>query len=255
MVRIKDLQMGAWVAAGQIQGSRKSQQDAYSYLEWDEGHHLLILADGIGGASGGKLAADVAVKEFQNAFVSCGKTNTRERLIGALRNANDALYDVKQDRADLSDMGTTLIGAAIVNHRLHWISVGDSPLWLIRRGQIIRLNEDHSIGGLLDMRARAGEISWNEAKDSDQRNLLLAAVQGSEIQHVDAPTEPHQLNPGDILIAASDGIETCSQDELVQIVTAGRPSAPDIVEAVLESVVQTDRVGQDNASLVVYRYR
>ena len=85
--------------------------------------------------------------------------------------------------------------------------------------------------------------------------FLLAAVQGSEIQHVDAPAEPHRLNPGDILIAASDGLETCSQDELVQIVTAGRPSAPDIVEAVLESVVETDRLGQDNASLVVYRYR
>ena len=247
--------MDTWVAAGQIQGHRDSQQDAYSYLEWGKEHYLLILADGIGGASGGKLAADVAVNEFQNAFISCGKTDTRERLIGALGNANDALYDEKQHRPDLCDMGTTLIGAAIVNHKLHWVSVGDSPLWLIRSDQIIRLNEDHSIGGLLDMRARAGEISWEEARNSDQRNLLLAAVQGEDIQHVDAPPEPHQLNPGDILIAASDGIETCSQDELVQIVTAGRPSAPDIVEAVLESVVETDRLGQDNASLVVYRYR
>ena len=50
MVRIKDLEMGAWVAAGQIRGSRKSQQDAYSYVEWDKGRHLLILADGIGGS-------------------------------------------------------------------------------------------------------------------------------------------------------------------------------------------------------------
>ena len=246
--------MDAWVAAGQIQGRRKSQQDACSYLEWDRGHYLLILADGIGGASGGKLAADMAVGEFQDSFISYGDADTRERLLGALRSANDALYNEKQHRPDLSDMGTTLVGAAIVKQHLYWVSVGDSPLWLISGDHLRRLNEDHSIGGLLDMRARAGEISWEEAQKSDQRNLLLAAVQGTEIQHVDAPVEPCQLQPGDILIAASDGVETCSQAELVEIVTAGRPSASDIVEAVLESVDKTDRPGQDNASLIACRY-
>ncbi len=248
--------MDKWLAAGQIQGRRESQQDAYSYIEWDKGHYLLILADGIGGASGGKLAADLTVKEFQSAFISDGNTDhTRERLIGALTHANDALCNKKEQDPNLSDMGTTLIGVAVVSHQFHWVSVGDSPLWLISGNEIIRLNEDHSIGGLLDMRARSGEISWEEARNSGQRNVLLSAVQGEEIQHVDAPPEPRQLNPGDILIAASDGIETCSQDELVQIVTAGRPSAPDIVDAVIEFVIDTDQPRQDNASLIVFRYR
>ncbi len=249
--------MDTEVAAGQIQGHRESQQDAYSYAEWEGNHHLLILADGIGGASGGKLAADTVVNEFQSAFLSHGKTETdiRERLIAALTSANEGLSEEKQRRPDLSDMGTTLVGVAIVNHQIYWISVGDSPLWLIRSDQITRLNDDHSIGGLLDMRARSGEISWAEAQNSNQRNVILSAVLGEEIQHVDAPLEPRQLHPGDVIIAASDGIETCSLDEIVDIVTAGRPSAPDIVQAVLEYVSVTDRPGQDNASLVVYRYR
>jgi len=248
--------MDAKVAAGQIQGHRESQQDAYSYAEWEENHHLLILADGIGGASGGKLAANIVVNEFQNAFTSHRNTNTtRDRLIASLTSANEALSHEKQRRPDLSDMGTTIVGVAIVNHQIYWVSVGDSPLWLIRGNHITRLNEDHSIGGLLDMRARSGKISWEEAQNSNQRNFLLSAVQGEEIQHVDAPVESSPLHPGDVLIAASDGIETCSQDEIVDIVTAGRPSAPDIVESVLEFVSVTDRPGQDNASLVVYRYK
>jgi len=247
--------MNAEVAAGQIQGSRESQQDAFSYVKWDTNHHLLVLADGIGGASGGKLAADTVVREFQSAFIAHGNANIRKRLIATLTSANEALSDEKQRRPDLSDMGTTLIGAAIVNHLIYWVSVGDSPLWLVHNDQIIRLNEDHSIGGLLDMRARSGEISWSEAENSHQRNVLLSAVLGEEIQHIDAPIESTQFNPGDVLIAASDGVETCSQDEIIDIVTAGRPSAPDIVDAILEYVSEKDRPGQDNASLVVYRYR
>ena len=247
--------MNAEVAAGQIQGHRESQQDAFSYTQWEANHYLLVLADGIGGASGGKMAADTVVNEFQEAFITHGDATIRERLIGALTSANEALANEKQRRLDLSDMGTTLVGTAIVNHHIYWVSVGDSPLWLIHDDQITRINEDHSIGGLLDMRARSGEISWSEAENSNQRNVLLSAVLGDEIRHVDAPIESSQFHPGDVLIAASDGVETCSPDEIIGIVNAGRPSAPDIVDAILEYVSEKDRPGQDNASLVVYRYR
>ena len=105
------------------------------------------------------------------------------------------------------------------------------------------------------MRAQAGEISWEVANNSDKRNHLMSAVLGTQIDYVDAPADPIELNPGDVLICASDGIETCSQDEIFKIVTAGRPSPHDIVEVLLESVVAMNRPKQDNASLIVYRYR
>jgi len=245
------------IAGGQIQGARQSQQDTFSYLEWKEKHYLMILADGIGGAAGGKIAADTAVTEFKKTFISDElNPSIRERLINALQAANDALYNEKQEHNKISPMGgTTLIGAVVVEHQFYWISVGDSPLWLVRGRNMIRLNEDHSIGGILDKRAQAGEISWEEAKSSDQRNYLLSAVLGSDIDHVDAPNDPIQLYSGDVLIIASDGIETCSTNEIVEIVTAGRPSAHDIVEVLLESVDKMKRPKQDNASLIVYRYR
>ena len=245
------------IAGGQIQGAREYQQDAFSYLEWKQNHYLMILADGIGGAKGGHIASDIAVREFKNTFTSDQSTSSiRDRLINSLQAVNDALYMEKKEHQTISTLGgTTLIGAVVIEHQFYWISVGDSPLWLIRGRSIAQLNENHSIGAILDKRAQAGEISWEAAKNSDKRNHLVSAVLGAEIDYVDAPTDPIVLHPGDVLICASDGIETCSNDEILQIVTAGRPSPHDIVEVLLETVVAMNRPRQDNASLIVYRYR
>ena len=247
--------MDAAVALDQIQGKRESQQDAADCLQWDKGSLLLVLADGIGGAAGGDVASRLVVDNFRDSFERNPGIGLRDRLLKALQDANEAIYTVKQTKPELAEMGTTLIGVAVANNQFYWVSVGDSPLWLIRNDTITRLNENHSMGGLLDMRAKAGEISAEEAAWSPQRGILLEAVQGAEIQYVDIPEEAFDLMPGDTVIAASDGVETCSEDELVAIVTAGRPSAADIVGAILDAVVEHGRPGQDNATLIVYRPR
>lgn len=245
----------AAVAADQIRGERKSQQDAANWCEWAPGCFLMVLADGVGGAAGGEVASRLVADGFRNSFMENNIGDIRSRLLKALSDANRAVYGKKSEDPNLADMGTTLIGAAIANGKLHWVSVGDSPLWLIRKGIAERLNENHSMGGLLDMRAAAGEITPEEAKQSVQRSILLEAVQGQDIHYVDAPSEPTSLAYGDAVIAASDGVETCSDDELAAIVTAGRPSADDIVGAILDAVAAHKNPYQDNATLIVYRPR
>lgn len=245
----------AAVAWGTIKGGRESQQDAANWVEWKKGKYLLVLADGIGGAAGGDVASETAVAGFAESFMKNPTAAVRSRLLAALEDANDAVCDKKRQVPALASMGTTLVGAAIVEAKLAWVSVGDSPLWLIRNGAIDRLNENHSIGGLLDMRAKAGEITAEEATNSRQRGVLLEAVQGEDMQYVDAPLEALDLLPGDTVIAASDGVETCSGEELCDIVTAGRPSATDIVGAILDAVAEHEWPGQDNATLIVYRPR
>ena len=124
------------MAGGQIQGARDDQPDAFSYLEWKQNHYLMILADGIGGATGRKIASDIAVREFKNTFTANESIpNIRDRLISSLQAVNDALYMEKKEHQNISEIGgTTLIGAVVIEHQFCWISVGDSPLWLIRGG-------------------------------------------------------------------------------------------------------------------------
>ena len=241
------------VAWGQTQGRREAQEDCARCLRWKGGSHLMLLADGIGGAVRGDIASSTAVDAFRGSFINSPDLQPRTRLLMALQHANDAVYDRVQERLELRGMGTTLTAAAVVKRDLYWVSVGDSPMWLFRGGSIRRLNEDHSVGGVLDRRAENGEITPTEALASTGREELLEAVTGDQIRLVDAPREPLRLVRGDTVMLASDGVQTCSDDELVQIVTRGRLTPADLVETVLAAIERHASPAQDNATLIVFR--
>ena len=244
--------MGADIAWGQIQGNRPSQQDSAACLSWPSDLHLLVLADGLGGHTAGEVASTTAVKSFRDAFVAAPVgLATKDRLLSGLQEANLAIYDRVQASAELLGMGTTLVAAGLEQDSLIWVSVGDSVLWLLRDHGIRRLNENHSVGGLLDRQVQAGEISAEEAASAPDRSELLEALMGDDVSLVDAPKEPLRLQSGDVLILASDGVEVCDDAELVQIATECKQSSRDLVDAILEAVERHARPGQDNATVIV----
>ena len=241
------------LARDQIQGDRGSQQDAADCVALDSGEFLLILADGIGGGPGGDIASQIAVDWFRDGYTSETTLQTRDRLMNGLEVANNRIRLTCDENPALSGMGTTLVGVAIKGNSLDWVSVGDSPLWLVREGELVRLNADHSYGGLLKLKAEKGEISHEEAAQSPHRNVLFSAVLGEDLSTVDLSGESVSLRSGDVVIVASDGVETCSDEEIVQLATDGAPAAADIASAVLAAVQGYNKPGQDNATLVVYR--
>lgn len=241
------------VAWGQIQGERKAQEDRAACLSWPNGYHLLVVADGMGGHAAGQVASETVVSSFRKAFVRAEGLAPRERLLEALQQANFALFDRIQAEPDLAGMGTTLAAAASDGEWLQWVSVGDSPLWLIRGEEMRRLNEDHSVGGTLDRSAAAGEIPVDAAEGAPGRSRLLEAVLGEDIRRVDAPAEPVRLLPGDIVILASDGVETCSSGELWQLAQAHASRSSETVGAILDQVERHERPAQDNATVIVLR--
>ena len=244
--------MRADIAWGQIQGDRPSQQDCAACLSWPHERHLVILADGLGGHFGGNVASATAVKRFRDAFIATpADSATRDRLLAGLQEANLAIFDRAQSSPELLGMGTTIVAAGIEQHSLIWVSVGDSALWLVRNEKISRLNEDHSVGGMLDKRVEAGEMSAEEAASAPDRSELVEALMGNDVSLVDAPQDPVDLQSGDILILASDGVETCNDKKLVQIATCEKQSSAELVNAILEAVVQWAGPGQDNATAIV----
>ena len=245
--------MRADIAWGQIQGARRSQQDTAACLSWPHDLHLLVLADGIGGHVGGAVASETVVTSFRDAFVGSPDLPTRTRLVHALQEANLALFDRAEAEPRLAGMGTTIAAAGLEGGSLYWVSVGDSPMWLFRAGEMRRLNEDHSVGGMLEKSVAAGEISAEDAAGARDRSSLLDAVQGNDIKLVDAPRSPLALCPGDIVVLASDGVESCANDELREIACSGHPSSADLADAVLEAVESHEKPGQDNATVIVLR--
>ena len=176
-----------------------------------------------------------------------------ERLMAALEAANYAIHDRVAAEPELIGMGTTLVAAVVEGHELRWVSVGDSPLWLVRSGEIRRLNANHSVAGELAEQVAAGEMTAAEAAEAPGRAMLFSALLGEYIDLVDIPEAPVRLEPGDVVMIASDGVETCGPDELIDIVCGGDDAAAELVDRVLAAVEDHEIDYQDNATLVVCR--
>ena len=241
------------VAWSQIIGRRDYQQDeAAEVVAGDQ--RLLLLCDGMGGHVGGDLASSITVKSFSRAWRDPeAPKDVPARLANALQVANLAIHDRFQAEPALMGMGTTLVAVHVAMPQFHWLSVGDSPLWLFRDGALSRLNANHSVAAVLDDRARRGEISQAEALQSPDRSQLLEVVDGHDIELVDLPTTPCQLRPGDMLVLASDGVESCPTAELEILLDRHASCATAAAEAVLRAVEAHERTWQDNATLLVGR--
>jgi PPM family protein phosphatase len=237
----------AWKAA---QGARSYQEDAAD-VQPDADAVIAVLADGMGGHAGGAVASELASTSFLRAY-GAAEGDVRERLAESLDLANAAIATRADESPDLAGMGCTLIGAVFLPGRLEWISVGDSPLFLVREGAITRLNEDHSLSPEIDRLAELGFMSWEAARTDARRHILRSALTGTEIEMIDRPAAALGLEPGDVVILASDGIHTLPDTDIARIVIAAQ--SPDAAaEALLAAVEAADDPHQDNTTVVVVR--
>jgi PPM family protein phosphatase len=250
-------------AARASKGARSYQEDAaevrVSPVEGDTasgvGALTAVLADGMGGHAGGALASGLACKFFLHA-VATSSGEMAARLAEALDLANAAIAHEVADNPALSGMGCTLIGAAFGPEGIEWVSVGDSPLFLVRDGEIVLLNEDHSLAPEIDKLAESGRISWEAAKADPRRHFLRSALTGTEIDLIDRSRRPLALQAGDVVILASDGIHTLTEADIARVVASNRAAGPDsIADALLAAVAAVGDAYQDNTTVVAVRVR
>lgn len=251
-----------WVAGGQIQGARARQEDAYSIkpLPEQDGAEasgwLLALADGMGGHAGGDVAAATATQAFEDGFALAGRgadAPVEARLDAGLMAANEAVRVKQQSAFSLSDMGATLVAALVIGPALYWVSVGDSLLWLFRDGELLRLNEDHSMRPLLLELVKAGEMSEEEVLNHPVAHQLRSVVHGRDLPLVDMAAEGYPLAAGDVILLASDGIETLSTEALTATIQAHADDAGALTRALLDGVEAARVPRQDNATVVAFR--
>jgi len=238
----------------QITGQRESQQDSGAVVRIDDVNWLLILADGMGGQVGGKEASQMTVDIFQKSFLECEQTDIRERLLHALQEVNYNMFEYVEKNPEMEGMGTTLIAAVTDGSRVQWLSIGDSPFWLFSDGELLRLNANHSMAAILQQQVETGELSAEEAAQSPVRSQLLEAVMGEDIEMIDLPELPVALKPGDVMVLASDGVESCSEMELQDLLDANRHTNCETIGLeILNAVEEKEKPGQDNASLIVFQ--
>ena len=134
-----------------LQGRREDNQDFVSFTQpnsLDVGLHgiVAIVADGMGGAKGGRVAAETSVRMFIEGFYSTPETlGVEQAAAKSLDSANRWIHAVGQRDPELAGMATTF-SALILRHRqAHLIHVGDSRIYRLRLGILEKLTEDHTL--------------------------------------------------------------------------------------------------------------
>ncbi len=236
---------------GQLVGKREIQEDELGFIDGptlDPGgqHPVVVVADGMGGHASGELASRLAVRAFVEAYGTEGRP--ADRLRAALDRSNQAIDDAIRDNLSHDGMGTTLVAAAVTADGLEWISVGDSPLYLCRDGRLKRLNEDHSMAPVI---AAMREIDPATARSMNP-NELRSALVGFALTKVDASPMPELLKPGDLILLASDGLNTLDEGEMASLIATRRGDGPEAVkDALLAAVAAQDVPAQDNVTVAL----
>ena len=205
---------------------------------------LFAVADGLGGHQAGEVASKTAVETLGSSF----DDHTVDGLIGAVLKANHAVWQLARDNPDLQGMATTMTAVALVDEddeeRLALVNVGDSRAYLLQRGELEQLTEDHS---LVEQLVREGRLTSEEAAIHPQRSIITRALGLDPEVEVDS----WQLIPyeGDRLLLCSDGLtnEVTNEDiaSTLRRVTDPGAAAQDLVEQARA------HGGNDNITVVV----
>jgi protein phosphatase len=246
-------------AGRQSQGAREVQEDSYGVIPRLEfagaaGDLFVVLADGMGGHAAGEVASLLAVQTFAETFLESSTACDAGRLWDCLEESNRRIARELAVRGSaVEGMGTTLLAVLLRGRSVRWMSVGDSPLYLIRNHELLQLNRIHSKATELADQVRAGLITAEQARTDPSRHTLISALIGEAIYEVDDPP-PVALMAGDVLVAATDGIETLTCEEIVGVVSNFRAQdASALADGLLQAVQSKQFPKQDNTTVVVVR--
>jgi serine/threonine protein phosphatase PrpC len=242
-------------------GARDTQEDAViSDFPVGADTGFAVLADGMGGHSAGEIASRHVITQLYAAlkFNSESYAENASALPGimaqGLDTANAAIRDHVRQHPRLHGMGSTLICLALVEGRAHWVSVGDSPLYLLRGGVLSQLNQNHSKAHEFDLLVKSGAMDAEEALLHPDRSALTSAIFGGEIAYADCPEKAFELMAGDMLLLASDGLQFLSDAQIARILAKHRRrSAAEIASHLMAAIGALADDNQDNVSLSVIK--
>jgi protein phosphatase len=213
-----------------------------------------MVADGMGGAAAGELAsamaADIIYRHLSTAWAGdpeVSATRFAYRMKEAVELANQQIYGYAREHPDVRGMGTTVTAAGIFGDELYVAQIGDSRGYLIRNGMTFQLTRDQSrTQRLVD----AGELTEEEAEQSERRNIILQALGPDPRIKVDLSRQG--LQRGDTLILCSDGLSGVVKREELGKMAAESADLATLCSALVD--LANERGGPDNVTVVAARF-
>jgi len=222
---------------------RPDNQDRILIRKLAGGGALLAVADGMGGAAAGGLAAEIAVQFLDNGLN--GQSLQADILAEALRAAGQEIASVSRADASLDGMGTTLTVVAVDAGKACWAHVGDSRLHHFGAGVLTQVSRDHRfLQDLLD----CGDVTPEELPRHPLRNVLDQCL-GCPVMRPDSGS--FAVNSGDLLLLTSDGVhDHVPRERMIELLRS--PLSPeDMANALIAEARQEGST--DDLSAVVCR--
>jgi serine/threonine protein phosphatase PrpC len=215
---------------------------------------LFMVADGMGGAAAGELASamatDLIYRHMSTAWASdpaATPSRFAYRMKEAVELANAEIYSYAREHPEVRGMGTTVTAAGIFGSDLYLTQIGDSRAYLIRGAEAIQLTKDQS---LMQRLVDAGELTEDEAEQSERRNIILQALGPDPRVKVDLTYQ--SIRRRDILILCSDGLSGLVRREEFAELARKYPDPPALCSALID--LANARGGPDNITVVTARF-
>jgi PPM family protein phosphatase len=215
---------------------------------------LFMVADGMGGAAAGELAsamaADLIYRHLATVWAADEEASAERfayRMKEAVELANQQIYGYAREHPEVRGMGTTVTAAGVNGHDLYLAQIGDSRAYLVRNGEAIQLTRDQS---LMQRLVDAGELTEEEAEQSERRNIILQALGPDPRVKVDLTHQP--IRRGDTLIICSDGLSGLVRREEFPAMVQEHAELADLCSALIDRA--NERGGPDNITVVVAHF-
>ena len=225
---------------------RSGNEDSYLMVP-DRG--IFVVADGMGGHAAGEVASDMAVHYVARELDSLrglSDEQVAERMRGAIRTANGAIFQRTLTEHDKRGMGTTVTALTLFEARFLIGQVGDSRAYLLRDNKLSQLTKDHSY---VQEQVDAGYLTPEQARTHPYSNVITRCVGANSDVMPDIYVG--SVRPRDVFLLASDGLTGMLEDyQLAELLSPERMPEEEVDALIAEA---NRHGGLDNITAVIVR--
>jgi PPM family protein phosphatase len=221
---------------------------------------LYVVADGMGGHASGEVASKLSVDTMKAFYVDTSQDEDitwpfrtgieddypANRLVTAIKLANQHIFDASSTQAQLRGMGTTVVAIAFTGLKIVVAHVGDSRCYVHYEGKLKQITEDHSL--LNDFR-KSLNLTPEEEKNFPHKNIIVRALGMKNSVEVDIQSNKPKV--GETYLLCSDGLSGEIEDpELERILNEEKD-----LDKACRTMVQmaNNNGGRDNVTIILAR--
>jgi serine/threonine protein phosphatase PrpC len=228
-------------------GDRQDNQDRAAVVVAEDAAIMLVF-DGMGGHENGAQAAEIGLKIVQDLFMAADLPlfDPQGFLYMAMARAHDEVVKIGADLAvDFRPRATCAV-CLIQENGTWWGHIGDSRIYHLRQGKMISRSRDHSH---VEVLIQEGAITEEEALDHPMRNFVECCIGGDAPVPDMSITRRMQLQPGDVLLACTDGLWSGIPDqEMAEMATRSISNLADNLKALSVKALTMNAPYSDNTT-------